>query len=83
MIEEADENNQTVGVGGRPDRDGNVTLYACIMDKNKDRNDFQIVSIAINKKRETGGYCIHSGFSYSMFTKKGQTNHQSDAFLKT
>ncbi|KAG1657604.1 N(4)-(Beta-N-acetylglucosaminyl)-L-asparaginase [Nymphon striatum] len=33
MIEEADVNNQTVGVGGRPDRDGNVTLDACIMDK--------------------------------------------------
>ncbi len=34
MVEEADVNNQTVGVGGRPDRDGNVTLDACIMDKN-------------------------------------------------
>lgn len=33
MIEEADVNNQTVGKGGRPDRDGNVTLDACIMDK--------------------------------------------------
>ena len=33
MIEEADVNNQTVGIGGRPDRDGNVTLDACIMDK--------------------------------------------------
>ncbi|WP_276168061.1 isoaspartyl peptidase/L-asparaginase family protein [Zobellia alginiliquefaciens] len=33
MIEENDINNQTVGVGGRPDRDGNVTLDACIMDK--------------------------------------------------
>ncbi|MEL4308795.1 isoaspartyl peptidase/L-asparaginase family protein [Joostella sp. CR20] len=33
MIEEADESNQTVGKGGRPDRDGNVTLDACIMDK--------------------------------------------------
>ena len=33
MIEEADETNQTVGIGGRPDRDGNVTLDACIMDK--------------------------------------------------
>ena len=30
---EADINNQTVGIGGRPDRDGNVTLDACIMDK--------------------------------------------------
>ncbi len=33
MIEEADEKNETVGKGGRPDRDGNVTLDACIMDK--------------------------------------------------
>lgn len=30
--EEADESNQTVGIGGRPDRDGRVTLDACIMD---------------------------------------------------
>lgn len=33
MVEEANENNKTVGIGGRPDRDGNVTLDACIMDK--------------------------------------------------
>ena len=33
-IEEADVTNETVGKGGRPDRDGNVTLDACIMDKN-------------------------------------------------
>ncbi len=32
MIEEADLSNQTVGRGGRPDRDGFVTLDACIMD---------------------------------------------------
>ncbi len=32
-IEEEDESNQTVGKGGRPDRDGNVTLDASIMDK--------------------------------------------------
>ena len=32
-IEEADVTNETVGKGGRPDRDGNVTLDACIMDK--------------------------------------------------
>ncbi len=31
-VEEADPNNQTVGLGGRPDRDGHVTLDACIMD---------------------------------------------------
>lgn len=32
-IEEADIKNQSVGKGGRPDRDGHVTLDACIMDK--------------------------------------------------
>lgn len=31
-VEEDDVNNQTVGTGGRPDRDGNVTLDACIMN---------------------------------------------------
>ncbi len=34
MIEEANEKGQSVGKGGLPDRDGNVTLDACIMDKN-------------------------------------------------
>ncbi len=33
-IPEADPENQTVGLGGRPDRDGRVTLDACIMDEN-------------------------------------------------
>jgi N4-(beta-N-acetylglucosaminyl)-L-asparaginase len=33
MIEEADVKNSSVGKGGFPDRDGNVTLDACIMDK--------------------------------------------------
>ena len=31
-IPEADPNNQTIGYGGLPDRDGRVTLDACIMD---------------------------------------------------
>ena len=31
-VPEADETNQTVGYGGLPDRDGKVTLDACIMD---------------------------------------------------
>ena len=31
-IEEANADNQTVGYGGLPDREGNVTLDACIMD---------------------------------------------------
>ncbi len=33
-IPEADPKNQSVGLGGRPDRDGRVTLDACIMDEN-------------------------------------------------
>lgn len=31
-VPEADPANQSVGLGGRPDRDGHVTLDACIMD---------------------------------------------------
>ena len=34
MVEEANEKGQSVGKGGLPDRDGHVTLDACIMDKN-------------------------------------------------
>jgi N4-(beta-N-acetylglucosaminyl)-L-asparaginase len=32
-VPEADPNNQSVGMGGLPDRDGKVTLDACIMDE--------------------------------------------------
>ena len=32
-IPEADPDDQSVGYGGRPDRDGHVTLDACIMDE--------------------------------------------------
>lgn len=34
MVPEADPNVRTVGLGGYPDREGKVTLDACIMDKN-------------------------------------------------
>lgn len=33
-VPEADVRNQTVGIGGFPDREGRVTLDACIMDEN-------------------------------------------------
>lgn len=33
-VSESDPNVTSVGYGGKPDRDGNVTLDACIMDKN-------------------------------------------------
>lgn len=35
-IEEANAEGQSVGIGGLPDRDGNVTLDACIMNKDGD-----------------------------------------------
>lgn len=35
-VPEADLKNSTVGKGGYPDRDGHVTLDACIMDENGD-----------------------------------------------
>lgn len=34
MVVESDAENQSVGLGGLPDRDGFVTLDACIMDEN-------------------------------------------------
>ena len=34
MIPEADPEDQSVGYGGRPDRNGKVTLDSCIMDQN-------------------------------------------------
>jgi|TARA_B100000768_G_scaffold93948_2_gene87866 L-asparaginase/N4-(beta-N-acetylglucosaminyl)-L-asparaginase len=34
-VPEADPDNHTVGYGGYPDRDGKVTLDACIMDENQ------------------------------------------------
>src|SRR5690606_27422824 len=33
-LTEADPEERSVGYGGRPDRDGKVTLDACIMDEN-------------------------------------------------
>ncbi|MDQ3125720.1 MAG: isoaspartyl peptidase/L-asparaginase, partial [Pseudomonadota bacterium] len=35
-VAEADESNSSVGLGGFPDRDGRVTLDACIMGWNGD-----------------------------------------------
>ena len=70
-------------------RQGKSPQEACeegvkrIMEKNKDRDDFQIGFIAINKKGETGGYCVHPGFSYSQYTQDGQVNQPAGSFLKT
>ena len=70
-------------------RQGKSPQEACeegvkrIMEKNKDKQDFQIGFLAINKKGETGGYCIHPGFSYSMYTEEGQINHPAGSYIKS
>jgi len=68
-------------------RQGKSPQEACeegvkrIIAKNKNRLDFQIGFIAINKAGETGGYCIQPGFSYRVFSKEGHRNTPSDAYI--
>jgi len=52
-------------------------------NKDKDKQDFQIGFIAINKKGETGGYCIHPGFTYRTYTKDGHINNPSSSYLES
>lgn len=73
MQEEADTTNQSVGKGGRPDRDGNVTLDACIMDKNGNcgavtylQNVTHAVSIA-RKVMEDTPHVMLSGLGAEQF----------------
>ncbi|MDT7829506.1 N(4)-(beta-N-acetylglucosaminyl)-L-asparaginase [Pricia sp. S334] len=54
-----------------------------IIAKNKDKQDFQIGFIAINKKGETGGYCIHPGFSYRTYSEAGHVNNPSKSYLES
>ncbi|MCM4161854.1 N(4)-(beta-N-acetylglucosaminyl)-L-asparaginase [Antarcticibacterium flavum] len=60
MVEEANLKNTTVGKGGAPDRDGNVTLDACIMAPTGDagavvylKNNTHAVSVARKVMEET------------------------------
>lgn len=70
-------------------RQGKSPQEACeegvrrIMDKNKGRTDFQIGFIAINKKGETGGYCIQPGFTYRTYSEEGHINNPTESFIKT
>lgn len=69
-------------------RQGKSPQEACeegvkrIIEKNKDKQDFQIGFIAINKKGETGGYCIHPGFTYRTYTENGHVNNTSGSYLE-
>ncbi|MDA8952068.1 isoaspartyl peptidase/L-asparaginase, partial [Flavobacteriaceae bacterium] len=81
MIEEADVKNSSVGKGGAPDRDGNVTLDACIMDKDGNygavmcvQNITHVISLA-RKVMEKTPHVILAGkgaenFGYDLGFKK-------------
>ena len=81
MVEEANEKGQSVGKGGLPDRDGNVTLDACIMNSKGDcgsvvflKNIKHAISLA-RKVMEDTPHVMLSGigaeeFGYSMGFKK-------------
>ncbi|MDC6367172.1 MULTISPECIES: isoaspartyl peptidase/L-asparaginase family protein [Flavobacteriaceae] len=51
-----------------------------IMKKNEGRKDFQIGFLAINKQGETGGYCVHPGFTYREYTENGHENNSVKSF---
>ncbi|MEX0314141.1 MAG: isoaspartyl peptidase/L-asparaginase family protein [Allomuricauda sp.] len=63
-------------------RQGKSPQEACeegvkrIMKKNEGRKDFQIGFLAINKQGETGGYCVHPGFTYREYSENGHENRQ-------
>lgn len=67
-------------------RQGKSPQEACeegvkrIMKKNEGREDFQIGFLAINKNGETGGYCVHPGFTYREYSEKGHENRQVSSF---
>lgn len=69
-------------------RQGKSPQEACeegvkrIVEKNKDKLDFQIGFIAINKKGETGGCCVQPGFTYRKFSRVGHVNKEVLSFCE-
>ncbi|UII80885.1 isoaspartyl peptidase/L-asparaginase family protein [Flagellimonas sp. CMM7] len=69
-------------------RQGKSPQEACeegvkrIMKKNEGREDFQIGFLAINKQGETGGYCVHPGFTYREYTQDGHENQPVESFYQ-
>ena len=68
-------------------RQGRTPQQACeeaverIMKKQKDRRDFQVGYIAVNKKGEVGAYSIHEGFSYQVYRNGKNENIQPGFYL--
>ncbi len=66
---------------GKSPQEACRTAVQRIIEKNKDKLDFQIGFIAINRNGETGGFCIHPGFSYRVYSGKGHKNNPSSSYL--
>ena len=67
---------------GRSPQQACEEAIARIMDKQKDRKDFQVGYIAVNKKGEIGAYSIHEGFSYQLYQKGKNENIKPGFYLK-
>ncbi|MFT4790579.1 MAG: N4-(beta-N-acetylglucosaminyl)-L-asparaginase [Arcticibacterium sp.] len=52
-----------------------------IVKKNPSYSDFQVGFIALNKKGDTGAYCIQPGFSYSYYANSGQENRPATSYI--
>jgi N4-(beta-N-acetylglucosaminyl)-L-asparaginase len=78
MVEEANEKGQSVGKGGLPDRDGHVTLDACIMDKHGNcgsvvylKNITHAVSVARKVMEDTPHVMLAGEGARNFALKKG------------
>lgn len=69
-------------------RQGHSPQKACelavdrVISKNPDYKDLQVGFIALNKKGEYGGFCIHPGFSYAVFDENYKRTIDSDSAVK-
>lgn len=69
-------------------RQGKTPQQACeeavqrIMKKQKDRKDFQVGYIAVNKKGEIGAYAIHPGFSFTVYQNGENKNVKPETYFK-
>ena len=70
-------------------RQGKTPQEACeeavrrVVKKSGNRyKDFQVGFIALNKKGETGAYCIHEFFNYNIYSDGGNKNYESLFFNK-
>ena len=68
-------------------RNGKSPQEACeaavmrIAQKLPDYKNFQIGYLAVNKKGETGAYCIHQGFNYAVYDKTGNKLIDASSYL--